>query len=107
MMKKVMKNMEDGMDNLIMERKEIPIYIKNLYKWIPEPSILKEDVHWDIPTLESLECPYCSNKDSIDLYYDEDIFIYVDPKGYLRFGTSDGVGRIEIQFCPMCGKSLK
>jgi uncharacterized Zn-finger protein len=59
------------------------------------------------PEEEFFRCPYCGNKDGVDLYYDKDIFIYVDPKGYLRFGTPDGVGKTEIQFCPMCGKSLK
>lgn len=107
MMKKVMRNMEDVMDHLTLEHKEIPVYAKNLYKWIPKPSVLKQDVHWDIPISEELDCPYCGNKDSIDLYYNKHIFIYVDPKGYLRFGTSNGVGKTEIKFCPMCGKSLK
>ena len=95
------------MDNLIMERREIPIYMKNLYKWIPEPTTLKQDIRWDTQVLEELDCPYCGDKDGIDLYHNEDVFIYVDPEGCLRFGTSDGVGKIEIQFCPMCGRKFK
>ena len=34
------------------------------------------------------------------------IFIYVDPKGYLRFGESNGIGAIPIDYCPMCGRRL-
>ena len=98
--------MVDVMDHLTLERKEIPVYVENLYKWTPKPAILKRDICWDIPVLEELDCPYCGNKDGVDLYYDKDIFIYVDPKGYLRFGTPDGVGKTEIQFCPMCGRQL-
>ena len=94
-------------DLLIGEHKDVPIYAKNLYKWTPEPSILKQDVCWDAPTLEELDCPYCNDRDGDDLFSDDDIFIYVDPEEEcLRFGTSDGVGKIKIRFCPMCGRSL-
>lgn len=107
MIREDMKDMVDVMDRLTLEHNKTPVYLQNLYKWTPEPSILKEDICWDIPILEGLDCPYCSDKDGVDLYYDGDVFIYVDPEGYLRFGTPDGVGRTEIQFCPMCGKSLR
>jgi len=106
-MKKVMRNMEDVMDHLTLERKEIPVYVKNLYKWTPEPTVLKQDICWDIPVLEDLDCSYCNDRDGDDLFFENDVFIYVDPEGYLRFGTPDGVGKTEIRFCPMCGKSLK
>jgi len=106
LIKKVMNDMGVVMDNLTMEHKEIPVYAKNLYKWTPKPTILKQDVCWDIPVLEDLECPYCSEFGN-DLYEDDEMFIYVDPEGYLRFGTPDGIGKIEIQFCPMCGRPLK
>ena len=93
-----MKNMEGGMDNLTMERKEIPVYVKNLYKWTPEPTVLKQDICWDIPVLEDLDCSYCNDRDGDDLFFENDVFIYVDPEGYLRFGTPDGVGKTEIRF---------
>ena len=94
------------MDSLTMERKNIPIYVKNLYKWTPEPSILKQDVEWDKLTLKDTGCLYCREEDAQDIFYNGEIFIYVDPAGYLRYGNSDGVGSIEIAFCPMCGREL-
>jgi len=94
------------MGRLTLERKEIPIYTRNLYKWTPEPSVLKRDICWDIPVLEELDCPYCSEFGD-DLYEDDDIFVYVDPEGYLIIGNHEGMCKIEIQFCPMCGKSFK
>lgn len=108
MMRKDMKNMEDVMDRLTLEHKQIPIYMENIYRLMPQLSTLKQKNSSYISILENLKCPYCSNEDnSCDLFYDNEIFIYVDPEGYLRFGTSEGVGSIEIQFCLMCGRQLK
>lgn len=94
------------MDRLTGEFKNIPIYAENLYKWTPEPSILKQDVDWDAPTLEDLECPYCREENAQDIFYNGNIFIYIDPTGYLRYGNLDGVGAFDIAFCPMCGRQL-
>ena len=101
-----MKNMVDVVDNLIMNHKEIPVYVKNLYKWTSEPSVLKQDICWDISILKDSKCPYCDDFGD-DLYEDKDIFIYVDPKGYLIIGDSERMRKIKIVFCPMCGKQLK
>lgn len=98
--------MADVMDHPILEHKEIPVYAKNLYKWTPEPSVLKQDINWDASTIENLECPYCHEENPIDIINDEEIFIYVDSKGYLRFGESHGIGKVKILFCPMCGKQF-
>lgn len=108
MMGKDMKNMADVMDHLILERKEAPVYTQDLYKWTwtPQPTILKQDIKWKIPIAEKVECPYCREDNAIDIINDEEIFIYVDPEGYLRFGESHGIGKVDIQFCPMCGKRL-
>lgn len=95
------------MDRLIGEHKDIPVYAKNFYRMTSHPAILKQDIGWDIPASEDLECPFCREEDPQDIFYDDDTFIYVDPCGYLRFGNSDNVGVIDIMFCPMCGRQLK
>lgn len=107
MMKKDVKNMVDVMDYLTTELKKVPVYLQNLYKVTSHPAILKQDIGWDIPTSENLDCPFCREEDPQDIFYDGDTFIYVDPCGYLRFGNSDNVGVIDIMFCPMCGQQLK
>lgn len=95
------------MDRFIGEHKDIPVYLQNLYKVTSHPTILKQDIDWDIPISENLECPFCREEDPQDIFYDDDIFIYVDPCGYLRFGNSNNVGVIDIMFCPMCGRQFK
>lgn len=95
------------MDYLTMEHKEIPIYVQNLYKWTPYPTVLKHDCDWDIPILENIECPYCCEDKLDNIVDEEEIFIYVDPEGYLWFGESHGIGKVAIMFCPMCGRQLK
>ncbi len=99
--------MVDVMDNLTMERKEIPVYARNLYKWTPEPTILKRDICWDSLTIEDLECPFCRKDNAVDLFKNGDFFIYINPEGYLYFKDDIGIGRTGIVFCPMCGRSLK
>lgn len=99
--------MVDVEDRLIMEPKEIPVYMKNLYKVTPYPSVLTQDIEWDIPVFEDIDCPYCREENPQDLFYDGNIFIYVDPCGYLRFGCPDGANVIDIMFCPMCGRQFK
>ena len=101
-----MKNMVDATDRLITELKETPVYVKNIYAWTPKPTVLKEDICGDILILEDSDCSYCSEF-GVDLYEDDDIFIYVDPKGYLIMGDHEKIRKIEIQVCPMCGRQLK
>lgn len=114
MMKKDIKNMEVAMDNLIMERKEIPTYMRNLYKWTwtPQPTMLKQDIHWDTQVLEKLDCPYCENDDSPKRILDNDdwdmIEIYIS-RGFLfvQSGDYDLFECKKINYCPMCGRPLK
>lgn len=94
------------MDHLITEHKN-PVYLENLYRLTPKPAFLKQDVNWDASTLEDLECSYCGEFNSKDLYEDASTFIYVNPKGYLIIGNDNGINKINIMFCPMCGKLLK
>ena len=91
------------METLTMEHK-----YNNLieYKHTPYPAVLKEDYEWFTPFLNDTECPYCRKINPIDMIDKDTIFIYVDPKGYLRFGESNGIGAIPIDYCPMCGRRL-
>lgn len=115
MMRKDMKNMVGAMDHLIGEHKNIPVYAKNLYKWTSEPGILKQDAYWDASTLEDLECPYCKGpycKDEIGDYIidDSSIITYISGN-YLWVELFEphnlDIVFSNINYCPMCGRSLK
>ena len=112
MMRKDMKNMAAVTDLLTGEHKDVPIYVKNLYKWTPEPSVLKQDVCWDIPVLEELDCPYCENYDNPKRILDNDdwdmIEIYIS-RGvlFVQSGDYDFFDCKKINYCPMCGRPLK
>ena len=107
--------MVDVMDRLILEHKNIPVYAENLYKWTPEPTVLKQDICWDNLITEDLKCPYCENDDkpkkiildSSNSYWDI-VEIYIS-RGFL-FIQSDHYDFFDckkINFCPMCGRQLK
>lgn len=93
------------MDNLTMECKENPVYMKNLYKWIPEPSVLKQDVYWDYPVIEDLECPYCGPSPQKDIIQCGNGIVCIQ-NNKLMVITSDGYMSPTINYCPMCGRSF-
>lgn len=101
-----MRNMADVMDDLIMKHKN-PVYLENLYKLTPQPAFLKHDINWDTPISEDLKCPYCCELNNKNFYENANVFIYISPKGYLIISDSDGIDKISIMFCPMCGRQLK
>lgn len=110
MTRKDTKNMVDVMDRLTGEHKDIPTYVENLYKWTPEPSILKQDVCWDALTLEDLKCPYCNDETGDCLIDSSSILCYVFGNRLwielLKPHDLDAVFS-DINYCPMCGRSLK
>jgi hypothetical protein len=81
-------------------------YIPSVPNYMPQTSLKEHKVKTNPEVVIDVDCPYCREKDAQDIFYDGEIFIYVNPAGYLRYGNSDGVGGIEIGFCPMCGREL-
>ncbi len=93
------------MDRLIGEHRDVPVYAENLYKWTPEPSVLKHDANWDAPTLEDLECPYCGPLPQKDIIQCGSGIVCIQ-NNKLMVITSDGYMDPTIIFCPMCGRQL-
>ena len=95
------------MDTIIRERNAWePTYIPFFDEPEPQTNVVKWSDRFNIPVAEDIDCPYCREDNGLDLIND-DVFLYVDPLGYLRLGTEYGIGQIKIAYCPMCGKQLR
>ena len=102
--------MVDVMDRPTLEHKNIPVYAENLYKWTPEPTVLKQDICWDIPILEELDCPYCKGETGDCIIDDSSIIAYVSGNHLwveLFEPHNLDIAFSNINYCPMCGRQLK
>ena len=99
------------MDRFIGEEyKNIPVYAKNLYKWTPEPSVLKNDVCWDAPVIEDVGCFYCCDETGDCIIDNSPILVYIFKNRLWveLFEPHDlDVVFTDINYCPICGRSLK